>query len=290
MHVNRGVFWGLFGVIAVFIAVFVTWFLGNLLYSLFWKVLSVWRVPVTEGQMTAYIAAHLVPFLLTLLAAGILAWLIRNQLALADEASNKPRAGMTMREYQLRHQEVAAQRAYAEELSRHTAALEVRQRTNEAPRPLSISVGTSLDFYELVREPGRFRLHTSKKQFKIRIDNPNRSKTISGIKVSVTAMSPVDGHRFPWVLADNLLISAGDHEMVPFVVYEERKEPEKYPGNLTCSDTFEIITLDRDRYRLFGIENQYTLQLKCTAAGDISFTDAIIKLSVSGGRLKIEKA
>jgi hypothetical protein len=76
-------FWATFWTLAVVLATLIAWFLGNLLYSIFWKQLGDWGFPITEAQMIAYIYAHLVPFVLALLVMAILAALIRNQLAFA---------------------------------------------------------------------------------------------------------------------------------------------------------------------------------------------------------------
>jgi hypothetical protein len=54
MQLRRGQFWSTFWVLALLLAGLVTWFLSNLLYTLFWKLLGDWRIPLTEGQMTTY--------------------------------------------------------------------------------------------------------------------------------------------------------------------------------------------------------------------------------------------
>lgn len=84
-------FWSIFWVLTVALGVLLAWFLGNLLYTVFWTVLGGWGFPVTEAKITAYIAAHLAPFVLTLLVGAVLSLLIRNQLA-ATAASPSPRA------------------------------------------------------------------------------------------------------------------------------------------------------------------------------------------------------
>ena len=66
-------FWAVFWMLAVVLAGLIAWFLGNLLYSLFWKQLGDWGFPITEAQTIAYICAHLVPFALALLITAILA-------------------------------------------------------------------------------------------------------------------------------------------------------------------------------------------------------------------------
>jgi hypothetical protein len=93
-------FWAVFWMLAVVLAGLIAWFLGNLLYSLFWKQLGDWGFPITEAQMIAYICAHLAPFALALLVTAFLAVLIRNQLAFAGSqapgfASTAPRSSET---------------------------------------------------------------------------------------------------------------------------------------------------------------------------------------------------
>ena len=152
--------------------------------------------------------------------------------------------------------------------------------------PLEMSVGTSIDFYEVVRD--RPRLHSLMKRFGIKIENNDSSKTVSGIRISITAISTMaSGYRFPWVLSDNLQISAGNQEIVSFAKYEEWREPEKQPKPVT-SDTIEILVPNSDRHRLLGIEDEHTLQLRCTGT-DVPPGDMTIKLSVVSGRLRIEK-
>jgi hypothetical protein len=67
MQLRRGQFWSTFWVLALLLAGLVTWFLSNLLYTLFCKLLGDWRIPLTEGQMTTYIcrqfdSIHVCPF------------------------------------------------------------------------------------------------------------------------------------------------------------------------------------------------------------------------------------
>ena len=84
MRLRKGQFWSAFWLLALFLAGLFTWFLSNLLYTLFWKLLGNWGVPITEGQMTTYLAANLVPFVLVFFAAAILAKLIRDHTVFAD--------------------------------------------------------------------------------------------------------------------------------------------------------------------------------------------------------------
>jgi hypothetical protein len=152
--------------------------------------------------------------------------------------------------------------------------------------PLEISVGTSIDFYDLVRE--RPSIYSLKKRFKIRVENTDPTKTISGVKIAIISVHPLDGnYRFPWILGENGSINPGDHAHVPLAIFEERREPEKYPDQPAAYDTFEVPAVS-DRTLLLGIENEYKFQLRCTA-NDVPATDATIAISVLVGRMRIEK-
>lgn len=152
--------------------------------------------------------------------------------------------------------------------------------------PLEMSVGASIDFYDLVRD--RPSIYSLKKRFKIRVDNTDPTRTISGVKVAIISVHPLDGnYRFPWVLSENGSINPGDHALVPLAIFEERREPEKYPDQPAAYDTFEVPAVS-DRTLLLGIENEYKFQLRCTA-NDVPDTDTTITISVVIGRMRIEK-
>jgi hypothetical protein len=76
-------FWTIFWVLTLLIVGLLTWFVGNLLYTVLWKVLGDWGFPITEAQMATYIGAHLIAFIVLLGAALGLAALIRHQLTAA---------------------------------------------------------------------------------------------------------------------------------------------------------------------------------------------------------------
>jgi uncharacterized BrkB/YihY/UPF0761 family membrane protein len=84
MRLRKGRFWSAFWLLALVLAGLITWFLSNLLYTLFWKLLGDWGIPITEGQMITYIAANLVPFVLVLSAAALLAVLVRDHTVFTD--------------------------------------------------------------------------------------------------------------------------------------------------------------------------------------------------------------
>jgi hypothetical protein len=152
------------------------------------------------------------------------------------------------------------------------------------PSPFEISVGVDPHYYEITNFK---RLHSLPKLFKLKIENADRSKTISGCKVSITSIGPPEGSRMPWILKEGFAIRAGDSEFVPLVSYEERLEPELYPENPTTSDTFEIQALSKHR-PLLGIESTHILNVRCTGI-DTKFIDQKLKLSVKAGRFQIEK-
>ena len=80
MRFARQQFWRGFWALAVLFAIGVTWFFGNLLYTLLWKALADDGVPINEAQIAGYISAHLIPFALILIAFALFATLIRHHL------------------------------------------------------------------------------------------------------------------------------------------------------------------------------------------------------------------
>jgi hypothetical protein len=72
------------------IAGLVAWFSSNLFYSAFWVVAAGMGLPVTETQMTAYIAAHLFPFLLTCAAGVGFYYFIRSHIGDQKSAASQP--------------------------------------------------------------------------------------------------------------------------------------------------------------------------------------------------------
>lgn len=280
----RACFLGFFWVLAILIAGFVAWFLGNLLYSLFWKLLLDWGIPITEAQMTGYIAAHFVPFALIIGAATLLGWLIRKPLSSVVTVNS----GITMREYQLRHQERLALEEHTAELRRQREANGLDQKQLDqmaSPTPFVISVGIDPDYYELIEYRN---LNSLTKLFKLKLENSNRSKTVMRCKVFVTSTDPPSGNRMPWMLREGFSLAAGEPVFIPLVSYQERREPEKYSNEPTISDSFKIHTSSIKYGPLLGIGSSHILNVRCTGV-DAKFLDQRIKLSVIGGKFRIEK-
>ncbi|MGA7433874.1 MAG: hypothetical protein WBW35_25870 [Xanthobacteraceae bacterium] len=148
--------------------------------------------------------------------------------------------------------------------------------------PFEITVGNDPSYYELA---GR-SLYTLNKLFKIKIENADREKTLTGCKVSILSIDPFCGYRSPWILRENFSLPAGDHTLIPLVKYEERREPEKY-SEPAMHDTFQI-QCQNEHKPLLGIESEHRLHIRCTA-NDAPYVDATIKLSVVGGRMQLEK-
>jgi hypothetical protein len=167
-------------------------------------------------------------------------------------------------------------------LQPNSAKIETRSALVQEDHPFAITVGNDPSYYELA---GR-SLYTLNKLFKIKIENADRAKTLSGCKVSILSIDPFCGYRSPWILRDNFSLPAGDHTLIPLVKYEERREPEKY-SEPAMHDTFQI-ECQNEHKPLLGIESEHRLHIRCTA-NDVPYMDATIKLSVVGGRMQIEK-
>jgi hypothetical protein len=149
--------------------------------------------------------------------------------------------------------------------------------------PLKISVGTDPSYYELIEYRSLWSLT---RLFKLKVENADRAKTVVGCKVVIASIEPQPGYRSPWTLKENFSLAAGDHVFVPLVSYQERREPEKYPENPAICDTFKIHSIG-ERQPLLGTETEHILHIRCTAI-DLPFVDANIRVSVAGGRMKIE--
>jgi hypothetical protein len=110
-------------------------------------------------------------------------------------------------------------------------------KQSDDAHPLQISVGIDPSYYELIDYRS---LYSLTKLFKLKIENTDRSKTLTGCKVSIISIDPPPGYRPPWLLRENFSLPSGDSIFIPLVSYQERREPEKYPDRPTVSDTFEI--------------------------------------------------
>lgn len=178
-------FWTSFWVLAVAIAALVSWFLGNLLYSLLWKELADHGFPISEAQMLAYIGAHLTPFLLALIAAALLGVLIRSQILNA-------RVGL--------------------EGMRTVPSVATNQQ-------IEIAFGEEEPFEKLTSA----QLYRLERLLLLEFKNPYRDRAITNCKLEVISIEPFSGKRRPFILRENFDLAGGDHLFVPFVRYGESR-------------------------------------------------------------------
>lgn len=222
--------------------------------------------------MTAYIAAHVVPFVLILVVGAIISLLIRNQLAHATAGKE---AGLNLGAIG------------PQERSPFARAAEERFATNFFPPPqiLELSVGTDHEYYDVPKSG----LYSYNKRLKLKLENISRSKTIASGKVQILSIEPPCGYRGPWLLAEGLTLAAGDHIFLPLASYNELRELDK---GMTPEDTFQIESVPSKQHHqpLLGTENQpHVLSLRATAT-DVPFCDIKVKLWVDeNGRFQIEK-
>jgi hypothetical protein len=192
----------------------------------------------------------------------------------------------------LREREIEAQEAHTEALRQQTAAPEAQLRENDplmkqlrswaaVPKVLELSVGTDHEYYDIPK----YSLHGFTKRYKLKLQNKHSHKTISSGRVQIMELEPQCGYRGPWLIAEHILLAAGDHIYLPLASYGEVRESGK--GNV-ADDAFQIETLNEHR-PLLGIETEHYATVRATAA-DVPFCEIRCKLWVdAAGRFQIEK-
>lgn len=120
--------------------------------------------------------------------------------------------------------------------------------------------------------------------YNLKIENTERTKTVSNCKIYITSIVPHTEYDGPWLLKDQISLAAGDHEFVPLVTYGEAREPEKYP----CGDKFMTMGTESGR-PCPDADKRYTLTLRATAP-EASYRDFRCEVWVSeDGRLRIRE-
>jgi hypothetical protein len=186
----------------------------------------------------------------------------------------------------VRLREVEAQEAHTEALRQQTAALEAQHRENsplmkqfrswqQNPKVLDLSVGTDHEYYDIPE----YGLHGFTRRYKVKLQNISSHKTISNGKVQITAIEPPCGHRGPWLIAENITLSAGDQTFLPIASYGEAREQRRGP-----IDTVFKIESQSESSPLLGIKNEHVLTIRATAQ-DVRYCEIKCKLWVdeSGG-------
>jgi hypothetical protein len=276
MRMSNRKFWSIFWLLIVFAAIATAWFLGNLLYTVFWKVLGDWGFPITEAQMTAYIAANLVPFLGVLLIGALLSILIRKQIAAAGSGHREP---------------VDARLVGA---GPHTGDVEPFLRAASErfaanffgqQRPIEIKYGEDGPFERLL-DASMSRLD---RMLLIEFRNPHPHTTLTNCKVEITNIEPFMGVRRPLILRDNFTLAGGDHVFIPFVTYGESRTADR----AVVADTAIAVCAPEghDPHFLAALPHdvENVLTLRGTAIGAAYCEEKVVVWAGAGTRLRIRK-
>ena len=147
--------------------------------------------------------------------------------------------------------------------------------------PLRIVVGEEGPFCD-VPKGGPWNLT---RRLKIELRNVAKSQTISGCKIQITEILPFSGYRGPWIMAENIVLAAGDQTYVPVAQYGEARD--KKLNN--CSDTM-IEVCCTGKAPLLQIEERNFLTIRATAH-DVPFCEIVCAVWVdTEGRLRINYA
>ena len=123
------------------------------------------------------------------------------------------------------------------------------------------------------------------RRFKIELRNVDKSKAVSGCKVQITKILPFSGYRGPWIVAENVVLAAGDQTYLPIVQYAEARDKKKYD----CADTM-IEVCCRGKAPLLQIEEENVLTIRATAL-DVPFYEIQCAVWVDqSGKLRLRKS
>ena len=251
MRLSTRQFWTAFWLLTLLIVGLLTWFLGNLLYTVLWKVLGDLGFPITEAQMVTYIGAHLILFLMLVALAGGLAALIRHQLAHA-----------------------------AGDGSVSVGTVEHKTQSIE------ISYGEEAPFERITDKSHLYRLD---RMLLLEFKNVHPHTALHNCKLEVVSIEPFMGIRRPFVLRDNFTLAGGDHVFIPFVTYGESRTADQGVAGDTAiavcapegSDPHFFAALPHD------VENIITL--RATAIGSAYCEERVVVWVGAGTRLRIRK-
>lgn len=139
--------------------------------------------------------------------------------------------------------------------------------------PIKIHVGEGRSFYDFPKH----NLYARTRRLKLAVENTDRSRTITNCKLQIVSIEPDSGFRGPWILAENLTITAGDRVYIPIAQRGEAISP----GKGVSSDTSIEICVTGGRAPLLPTDSESTLMLRATAV-DTPFCDLECKLWVDG--------
>jgi hypothetical protein len=250
MRLSMRQFWTMFWTLTLLIVGLLTWFLGNLLYTVLWKVLGDWGFPITEAQMATYIGAHLIAFLVLLGAAVGLAALVRHQITNAAHPQASANGG-----------------------------------TPEA-HFIEINYGEEAPFEKITSGSHLYRLE---RMLLLEFKNTHPHGALQSCKLEIVSIEPFMGLRRPLVLRDNFTLAGGDHVFIPFVTYGESRTVDRSVVGDTAiaicapegSSPNFLAALPHD------VENIITL--RATAIGSAYREEKFVVWVGAGTRLRIRK-
>lgn len=154
---------------------------------------------------------------------------------------------------------------------------------NSLVTPINIEVGEGRGFYEISRGAG---IYSHKRTLMIKISNVAASQSLNDCRVHIREISNCEYHG-PWVLAQNLSISSGDHVFIPLVTYGEAADIQKFD----CGDTFMIFqTIEPRPQPSPSIDVEHEVLLRVTAR-DVPYKDFKCMVHVDdNGQLRIRNS
>jgi hypothetical protein len=236
--------------------------------------------PATDafiGALCAYLVTWLVIFFVRLLNAPVV--LLNGVQAMPENS------GMTMREYQLRHEENLALREHTEELRRQResqAMAKLVDRVMAPPRPLNVEIGKHGAF--ILRKG--YGLSTIKHTYNLKVTNRDQTKPITNCRVAIVDVTPDPlNKKLPWLLHEPFSLASGDSIFIPLATFGEARNPQQDKP----SDTLiQVHSAQADNWFLIELQ-EHTIGIRVTSH-DSGYFDLTCKLWVDNeGRFQIKK-
>jgi hypothetical protein len=251
MRLSSGQFWAVFWVLTLLIVGLLAWFIGNLFYTVLWKVLGDWGFPITEQQTAAYVGAHLIPFIVLLALAFGLAALVRHQISHAA-SSSPPSLGS------------------------------VEHETHS----IEINYGEDAPFERIT---GKSHLYRLERMLLLEFKNTHPHIALSGCKVEISGIEPYMGMRRPLVLRDNFTLAGGDHVFIPLVTYGESRTSARSVSGDTAIAVCAPDGADPNFLAALPHDVENILTIRGTAIGSAFCEEKIVVWVGAGTRLRIRK-
>lgn len=245
--------------LVVLLAAFLAWFSGNFLYDVFWAFIAQHGHPTAQASMTAYVLAHIVPFVGTVIIAVALFLLFQHE-------KGKGHLGVVLA---------------------NTPPVAVALQRNPVPvlRPLRMEVGETGKLFCTSAASG---LYNTQRTYNLKIENPNTHSKISGCKLQILKIEPQTEYQGPWLLKGGITLAAGDCDFIPLVTYIEARDPTKAGSS---GNTFMIIRAPSpDLAPKPSASGEHIVTIKATALETPpSEFQCKVWVDVNSGRLRIEE-